>query len=119
MNQRIRELTIGLQLAVTQLPADSSRHQDGLRLKKSSMHRNSIAAALALSCLAALTIPAQAQSAEKSDAECRLSRNGEVVYNDECTVKEKVGEGMEVFAVKFNNGKIFRFSGFNRQNLRI
>ena len=55
----------------------------------------------------------------KSDAECRLSKNGEVIYNDDCTVKEKVSEGRETFVVKFDNGKIFRFSGPNRQNLRI
>jgi len=84
-----------------------------------------ITPALALFCLATLTLPAQAQSqpqsqaVAKSDAECRLSKNGEVVYNDDCTVKEKVSEGRETFVVKFDNGKIFRFSGPNRQNLRI
>jgi len=55
----------------------------------------------------------------KSDAECRLSKNGETVYNDDCTVKEKAVEGRETFVVKFDNGKMFRFSGPNRQNLRI
>jgi hypothetical protein len=50
---------------------------------------------------------------------CRLSKNGEIVYNDDCTVKEKAGEGRETFFVKFDNGKVFRFSGPNRQNLRI
>ena len=34
-------------------------------------------------------------------------------------VKEKVGEGRETFVVEFDNGKVFRFSGPNRQNLRI
>ena len=87
------------------------------------MLRNPITPALALVCLATLTIPAQAlaqsQAVAKSDAECRLSKNGETVYNDDCTVKEKAGEGRETFVVKFDNGKIFRFSGPNRQNLRI
>jgi hypothetical protein len=83
------------------------------------MHRKPIPAAFALLGLAALAIPAQAQSVAKSDAACRLSKNGEVVYNDDCTVKEKVGEGRETFVVKFDNGKVFRFSGPNRQNLRI
>ena len=83
------------------------------------MLRTSIAPALAFSCLVALTIPAQAQSVAKSDAECRLSKNGEIVYNDDCTVKEKAAEGRETFVVKFDNGKVFRFSGPNRQNLRI
>jgi hypothetical protein len=83
------------------------------------MLRKPNAPALALFCLAALTMPAQAQSVAKSDAECRLSKNGEVVYNDDCTVKEKAGDGRETFVVKLDNGKIFRFSGPNRQNLRI
>ena len=34
-------------------------------------------------------------------------------------MKEKVGEGRETFVVEFDNGKVFRFSGPNRQNLRI
>jgi len=87
------------------------------------MLRNLITPALALVCLAILTTPAQAlaqsQAVAKSDAECRLSKNGETVYNDDCTVKEKAGEGRETFVVKFDNGKIFRFSGPNRLNLRI
>jgi hypothetical protein len=81
----------------------------------------------ALVDLATLTLPAQAQSqpqpqsqaVAKSDSECRLSKNGEVIYNDDCTVKEKVSEGRESFVVRFDTGKIYRFSGPNRQNLRI
>jgi hypothetical protein len=53
------------------------------------MLRKTIAPALAFSCLAALAISAQAQSVAKSDSECRLSKNSEVVYNDDCTIKEK------------------------------
>jgi hypothetical protein len=83
------------------------------------MLRKPIAPALALFCLTALTLPAQAQSVAKSDAECRLSKNGEVAYTDDCTVKEKVSDAGETFVVKFDNGKIFRFAGPNRQNLRI
>jgi len=91
------------------------------------MLRKPISPALALLYLATLTLPARAQSqpqsqsqaVAKSDAECRLSKNGEVIYNDDCTVKEKVSEGRESFVVKFDNGKIYRFSGPNRQNLRI
>ena len=79
----------------------------------------SIAPTLACFGLAMQTFPAQAQSGAKSDGECRLSKNGEVVYNDDCTVKEKVSDGRETFVVKLDNGKIFRFSGPNRQNLRI
>jgi hypothetical protein len=70
-------------------------------------------------CLAMQMIPAQAQSVAKADRECRLSKNGEVVYNDDCTVKEKVSDGRDGFVVKFDNGKIFRFSGPNCQNLPI
>ena len=83
------------------------------------MLRKSIAPALTLLCLAGPSIPAQAQSVAKSDAECRLSMNGQVISSDDCTVKEKVGDGRETFVVKFDNGKVFRFSGPNRQNLRI
>jgi len=86
---------------------------------KESMLRQSITPALALLCLAAPSIPAQAQSVAKSDAECRLSMNGQVVSSDDCTVKEKVSDGRETFVVKFDNGKVFRFTGPNRQNLRI
>ena len=85
------------------------------------MLRKTIASALTLACGAtlALVIPAQAQSVAKSDAECRLSKNGNVVYDDDCTIKEKLRDGQETFVVKFDNGKSFRFSGPNRQNLRI
>jgi len=83
------------------------------------MQRMPIRPALALFCLATLTMPAQAQSVAKTDAACRLSKNGEVVYNDDCTVKDKLVDGRETFVVKFDNGKVFRFSGPNRQNLRI
>ena len=85
------------------------------------MLRKTIDSALTLACGAtlALVIPAQAQSVAKSDAECRLSKNGNVVYDDDCTIKEKLRDGQETFVVKFDNGKSFRFSGPNRQNLRI
>ena len=87
------------------------------------MLRKTIASALTLACGASvafggtltLAIPAQAQSVAKSDAECRLSKNGTVVYEDDCTIKEKLRDGQETFAVKFENGKIFRdFTGFDR-----
>ena len=91
------------------------------------MLRKTIASALTLACGAsvafggtlALAIPAQAQSVAKSDAECRLSKNGNVVYDDDCTIKQKLRDGQESFVVKFDNGNSFRFSGPNRQNLRI
>ena len=62
------------------------------------MLRKPISPALALLYLATLTLPAraesqpqsQSQAVAKSDAECRLSKNGEVIYNNDCTVKEKV-----------------------------
>jgi len=61
------------------------------------MLRMPITPALALFCLATLTLPAQAQSqpqsqsqaVAKSDAECRLSKNGEVIYNDDCTAASR------------------------------
>jgi hypothetical protein len=105
--------------------AGLSREQDDLTHHASIHAAQAHHPALALFYLAMLTIPAQAQSqpqspaVAKSDAECRLSKNGEVVYNNDCTVKEKVSEGRENFVVKFDNGKILCFSGPNRQNLRI
>ena len=54
------------------------------------MLRKSIAPTVACFCLAMQTFAAQAQSVAKSDGECRLSKNGEVVCNDDCTVKDKV-----------------------------
>jgi hypothetical protein len=105
--------------------AGLSREQDDLTHHASIHAAQAHHPALALFYLAMLTIPAQAQSqpqspaVAKSDAECRLSKNGEVVYNNDCTVKEKVSEGRENFVVKFDNGKIPRFSDPNRQNLRI
>jgi len=105
--------------------AGLSREQDDLTHHASIHAAQAHHPALALFYLATLTLPAQAQSqpqspaVAKSDAECRLSKNGEVVYNNDCTVKEKVSEGRENFVVKFDNGKIPRFSDPNRQNLRI
>jgi hypothetical protein len=85
------------------------------------MLRKTIATAMTLACGAtlALAVPGQAQSVAKSDAECRLTKNGNVVYDDDCTIKEKLRDGQENFVVKFDDGKNFRFSGPNRQNLRI
>jgi hypothetical protein len=47
------------------------------------MHRKSISPALACFCLAMQMSPSKAQSVAKSDAECRLSKNGEFVYTDD------------------------------------
>jgi hypothetical protein len=73
------------------------------------MLRKSIAPALTLLCLAGPSIPAQAQSVAKSDAECRLSMDGQVISSDDCTVKEKVGDGRQTFVVKFDNGRCSAF----------
>jgi hypothetical protein len=115
--------TVGSQLAGTKHRAGLSREQDDLTHHASIDAAQAHHPALALFYLATLTIPAQAQfqfpAVAKSDAECRLSKNGEVIYNDDSTLKETASEGRENFVVKFDNGKIFHFSGSNRQNLRI
>jgi hypothetical protein len=115
--------TVGSQLAVTKRGAGLLREQDDLTHHASIDAAQAHHPALALFYLATLTIPAQSQSqfpaVAKSDAECRLSKNGEVVYNDDSTLKKTASEGRENFVVKFDNGKIFHFSGSNRQNLRI
>jgi len=66
-----------------------------------------------------LTIPSQAQTTAKSDAECRLSENGSIIYEDDCSVREKLENGQVSFVVKLDNGNSFRFVGPNRQNLRL
>jgi predicted secreted protein len=59
------------------------------------MLRKVIASAMTLACGAslALAIPAQAQSVAKLDAEYRLTQNGNVVYDDDCTIKDKLRDG--------------------------
>jgi hypothetical protein len=66
-----------------------------------------------------LSIPSQAQTTAKSDAECRLSENGTILYEDDCSVREKLQDGQVSFVVKLDNGNNFRFVGPNRQNLRL
>jgi hypothetical protein len=66
-----------------------------------------------------LSIPSQAQTTAKSEAECRLSENGAVVYEDDCSVKQSNQDGQVNFVVKLDNGNSFRFVGPNRQNLRL
>jgi hypothetical protein len=66
-----------------------------------------------------LGIPSQAQTTAKSEAACRLSENGSILYEDDCTVREKNQNGQVSFVVKLDNGNSFRFVGPNRQNLRL
>jgi hypothetical protein len=66
-----------------------------------------------------LSIPSQAQTTAKSEAECRLSENGAVVYEDDCSVRQSNQDGQVNFVVKLDNGNSFRFVGPNRQNLRL
>jgi len=73
----------------------------------------------ALGAASAFGVAVQAQGVAKADAQCRLLEGGNVIYNDNCTVKEKVIDGKQSFVVRFDNGRSFRFVGPNRQNLRI
>ena len=73
----------------------------------------------ALGAASAFGAAVQAQGVAKADAQCRLLEGGNVIYNDNCTVKEKVIDGKQSFVVRFDNGRSFRFVGPNRQNLRI
>lgn len=64
-------------------------------------------------------LPSQAQTMAKAEAECRLSENGSILYEDECSVREKNQDGQVTFVVKLDNGNSFKFVGPNRQNLRL
>ena len=66
-----------------------------------------------------LNVPSQAQTTAKSEAECRLSENGSILYEDDCTVRQSNQDGQVNFVVKLDNGNSFRFVGPNRQNLRL
>jgi hypothetical protein len=66
-----------------------------------------------------LSVPSQAQTTAKSEAECRLSENGSILYEDDCSVREKLENGQVSFVVKLDNGNSFRFVGPNRQNLQL
>jgi hypothetical protein len=66
-----------------------------------------------------LSIPSQAQTTAKSEAECRLSENGAVLYEDDCSVRQSNQDGQVSFVVQLDNGNSFRFVGPNRQNLRL
>jgi hypothetical protein len=83
-----------------------------------SMHLKPVFAAL-LGAAISLGVPSQAQTTAKSEAECRLSENGSILYEDDCSVREKLENGQVSFVVKLDNGNSFRFVGPNRQNLRL
>jgi len=72
-----------------------------------------------LSAAVCLSMPSPAQTTAKSEAECRLSENGSILYEDDCSVREKNQDGQVSFVVKLDNGNNFRFVGPNRQNLRL
>ena len=75
--------------------------------------------AVFLGAALSLNIPSHAQVTAKADAECRLSENGAVLYEDDCSVRETNQDGQVRFLVKLDNGNSFRFVGPNRQNLRL
>jgi hypothetical protein len=52
-------------------------------------HLKPVFAAL-LGAAISLSLPSQAQTTAKSEAECRLSENGSILYEDDCSVREKI-----------------------------
>jgi DNA/RNA endonuclease YhcR with UshA esterase domain len=75
--------------------------------------------AVFLGAALSLNIPSQAQTTARSEAACRLSENGAILYEDDCSVREKNQDGQVSIVVKLDNGNSFRFVGPNRQNLRL
>ena len=77
---------------------------------------SSLVAAVAM--LAPLA-PALANTVARSDAQCRLSENGRVVFDGDCNVKQKSDVGATGFVVRLENGDTYRFLGKNNQSLRL
>lgn len=77
---------------------------------------SSLVAAVAL--LAPLA-PAVANTVARSDAQCRLTENGRVVFDGDCNVKQKNDVGATGFVVRLENGDTYRFLGKNNQSLRL
>ncbi len=83
---------------------------------------NSIAAAPILAMTVAFLAPiapAAANTVARADAQCRLTDNGAVVFDGDCTVKQKSDVDSTGFVVKLENGDTYRFLGANNQSLRL
>ncbi len=63
--------------------------------------------------------PATANTVARADAQCRLTDNGAVVFDGDCSVKQKSDFGSTGFVVKLENGDTYRFLGANNQSLRL
>jgi len=80
----------------------------------------SVGLGLALSLVVGAGVaPVQANTVAKAEAECRLTDNGKVVFEGDCSVKQKDSTGTTGFVVKLEDGSTYRFSGPNRTNLRL
>lgn len=91
----------------------ANRFDSGMNIQQKSVIAVFLGAALSLN------IPSQAQTTARSEAACRLSENGAILYEDDCSVREKNQDGQVSIVVKLDNGNSFRFVGPNRQNLRL
>lgn len=84
--------------------------------------RHFIAVTPILAVTAALLVPiapAAANTVARADAQCRLTENGAVIFDGDCSVKQKSDVGSTGFVVKLENGDTYRFLGANNQSLRL
>jgi hypothetical protein len=109
----LKLLAIGLKFILSAEMPFKSLSDSMLRIRSIALLCAAVGAATTLGAAV------QAQGVAKADAQCRLLEGGNVIYDDDCTVKEKMMDGKLSFVVKFDNGRSFRFVGPNRQNLRV
>ncbi len=74
--------------------------------------------ALTMAILAPIA-PSAANTVARADAQCRLTENGAVVFDGDCSVRQKQDFGSNGFVVKLVNGNTYRFIGANNQSLRL
>jgi hypothetical protein len=63
--------------------------------------------------------PSAANTVARAEAQCRLTDNGAVIFDGDCSVKQKSDYGSTGFVVKLENGDTYRFNGANNQSLRL
>jgi len=63
--------------------------------------------------------PSAANTVARAEAQCRLTDNGAVTFDGDCSVKQKSDFGSTGFVVKLESGDTYRFMGANNQSLRL
>ncbi len=63
--------------------------------------------------------PSAANTVARAEAQCRLTDNGAVTFDGDCSIKQKSDFGSTGFVVKLENGDTYRFMGANNQSLRL